>query len=379
VKIPLLDLKFQHDPLYGEILTALENVARSNIFILGPEVQRLEHHVAEMSGTKYGIGVSSGTDALLMALMALDISPGDEVITPTFSFFATAGAVARLGAKPVFVDVDPRTMNVDPAHLERVVTPRTKAIIPVHLYGQCADMDPILAMALRRNIAVIEDAAQAIGAQYRDGRKAGSMGVMGCLSFFPSKNLGAFGDGGMVLTNDEALAERLRLLRVHGAKPKYYHRIIGGNFRLDACQAAVLNVKLPHLIQWTRQRQENAKRYDALFEQSGLMKGGLRPPVAVYAETGCPGFHIYNQYVIRVPERDRLQKFLKERQIETEIYYPLPFHMQECFHSLGYREGDFPEAEKAAKEVLALPAYPGLTASQQEVVVAAIQEFFSRA
>ena len=272
MKIPLLDLKAVHEPIRIEILSAIERVIESNTFILGPEVQTLENRIASYCNTKFAIGVSSGTDALLISLMALEIGPGDEVITTSFSFFATAGVIARVGAKPVFVDIDPVTYNIDPEKIEETVTHRTKAIIPVHLYGQCAEMDPILKIAEKYNLEVIEDAAQAIGAEYKDGRCACSMGKLGCLSFFPSKNLGALGDAGMVLTSDEAMAERLRVLRVHGSKPKYYHKMIGGNFRLDALQAAVLNVKFKHLDSWTRQRQENAERYAALFETANLLE-----------------------------------------------------------------------------------------------------------
>jgi dTDP-4-amino-4,6-dideoxygalactose transaminase len=376
--VPLLDLKAHHEPLQKEIMDALEQVFRSQAFILGPEVTKLEERVASYSQTRYGIGVSSGTDALLLALMAIGVGHGDEVITTPYSFFATAGAVARLGAKPVLVDIDPKTYNIDPAKIRGAITSKTKAVIPVHLYGQCADMAPILDIAQRHNLKVIEDAAQAIGAEYRDGRRAGSMGTVGCLSFFPSKNLGCLGDGGMVVTNDPDLAERMRVLRVHGGKPKYYHKVIGGNFRIDTIQAAVLNVKLNYLDDWTRRRQENARRYETLFQQSGLVqKGKVRLPVPVYRDSGSKHYHIYNQFVLRVDKRDDLMAFLKQNGIGTEIYYPVPFHLQECFRHLGHKEGDFPESERAANETLAIPIYPELTGTQQEEVVTATDKFYA--
>ncbi|MFO0773146.1 MAG: DegT/DnrJ/EryC1/StrS family aminotransferase [Nitrospiraceae bacterium] len=375
--VPLLDLHAQHGPLQAEILAAITRVLESQAFILGPEVVRLEEAVAAYSQAGYGIGVSSGTDALLIALMALDLKPGDEVITTPYSFFATAGAIVRLGGKPVFADIDPVSFNIDPAKLERCITPRTKAIIPVHLYGQCADMRAILAIAKQHGLHVIEDAAQAIGAEFSDGRRAGSMGIIGCFSFFPSKNLGALGDGGMVVTQDAALAERLRVLRVHGSKPKYYHKLIGGNFRLDAIQAAVLNVKLAHLDGWTKRRQDNARRYIALFKSAGLVdRASVVLPQAVHEGGGPKHYHIYNQFVIRAPKRDGLIAHLKQQGIGSEIYYPVPFHLQECFAYLGYKQGDFPESERAAKETLALPIYPEMTEAQAEQVVAAIAKFY---
>jgi len=338
----------------------------------------LEERVASYCQTSHGIGVSSGTDALLIALMAIGIGPGDEVITTPYSFFATAGAVARLGAKPVFVDIDPKTYNIDLSKIANAITKKSKAMIPVHLYGQCADMAPILDLAQRNNLKVIEDAAQAIGAEYRDGQRAGSMGTVGCLSFFPSKNLGALGDGGMVVTNDQELAERIKVLRVHGGKPKYYHKLIGGNFRLDTIQAAVLNVKLNYLDDWTRRRQENARRYETLFQQSGLVqKGNVRLPDPVYRDSGSKHYHIYNQFVLRVEKRDDLMGSLKQKGIGTEIYYPVPFHLQECFRYLGHKEGDFPESERAAKETVAIPIYPELAAVQQVEVVDAIKGFYA--
>lgn len=376
--IPLLDLSAQHQPIQAEIMAAIEQVLSSQAFILGPEVTKLEERVAAYSQARAGIGVSSGTDALLVALMALNIGPGHEVITSPYSFFATAGAIVRVGARPVFVDIDPETFNIDPAKIERAIRPNTKAIIPVHLYGQCAEMAPIMALAKQRGLHVIEDAAQAIGADYADGRRAGSVGTVGCFSFFPSKNLGAMGDAGMVVTNDLDLAERIRVLRVHGSKPKYYHKLIGGNFRLDSVQAAVLNVKLNYLDEWTRRRQENAERYRTLFQQAGLTdKPGVVLPEARYRRAGVKHHHIYNQFVIRAPRRDELMAHLKQQGIGSEIYYPVPFHLQECFQPLGYKEGDFPESERAAKETLALPIYPELTPEQQQQVVQTIQRFYS--
>ena len=375
--VPLLDLKAHHEPLHKEIMAALDQTFRSQAFILGPEVTKLEERVASYSQASHGIGVSSGTDALLLALMAIGVGFGDEVITTPYSFFATAGAIARLGAKPVLVDVDPKTYNIDPSKIDKAITSKTKAIIPVHLYGQCADMAPILELAQRHNLKVIEDAAQAIGTEYRDGQRAGSMGTVGCFSFFPSKNLGGLGDGGMIVTNDADLAERIKVLRVHGSKPKYYHKLIGGNFRLDTIQAAVLIVKLNYLDEWTRRRQENARRYETLFQQSGMVeKGSVRLPEPVYRNSGSKHYHIYNQFVLRVERRDDLVASLKEKGIGTEIYYPVPFHLQECFRYLGYNEGDFPESERAAKETIAIPIYPELTAAQQAEVVGAVEAYY---
>jgi dTDP-4-amino-4,6-dideoxygalactose transaminase len=375
--VPLLDLKAHHEPIQQEIMAALQQTFRSNAFILGPDVGKLEERVAGYCQAKYGIGVTSGTDALLLALMALGVGPGDEVITSPYSFFATAGVVARLGAKPVLVDIDPVSYNIDPSKIESAVTSRTKAIIPVHLYGQCADMTPIMELARRRNLSVIEDAAQAIGSEYRDGRRACSIGTVGCLSFFPSKNLGCLGDGGMVVTNDPVLAERMRILRVHGSHPKYYHKLIGGNFRLDTIQAAVLNVKLNYLDGWTKRRQENADRYRALFQQNGLVeKGVVRLPEAVYRDSGARHHHIYNQFVLRVERRDALLAHLKQKEIGAEIYYPVPFHLQECFQYLGHKEGDFPESERAAQETIAIPIYPELTIAQQTEVAEAVASFY---
>jgi dTDP-4-amino-4,6-dideoxygalactose transaminase len=367
-KIPLLDLKAQYATIRSEIREAIERVLESQHFILGPEVGALEQEIAAFCGARLAVGVSSGTDALLAALMSIGIRPGDEVITTAYSFFATAGVITRLGARPVFVDIDPKTFNLDAKAISTKITPSTKAILPVHLFGRCADMQRVLEIAIENNISVIEDAAQAIGAQDDRGRQAGTMGHLGCFSFFPSKNLGAFGDGGMVITNDERLAELLTILRVHGGKPKYHHRTVGGNFRLDALQAAILRVKLKYLQNWTKARRENAKRYRLLFEEMGLPKWTSVPE-------DFPG-HIYNQFVPRFPDRDGLREFLKERGVETEIYYPIPLHLQECFQDLGYRNGDFPNSEAAARESLALPIYPELTEAQQRYVVETIREFY---
>src|SRR5262245_14812057 len=363
--VPLLDLQAQYRPLRDEILAAVARVCDSQRFIGGPEVEGFEHEIAAYVRVPHAVGLTSGTDALLVALMALGIGAGDEVITPTFSFFATAGAVTRVGATPRFVDIDPLTCNVDPSAVEAAVTPRTKAIVPVHLYGQCADMDPILDLARRRGLAVVEDAAQAIGATYK-GRQAGSMGIAGCFSFFPSKNLGAFGDAGLLTTRDEAFAHEVRLLRNHGAEPKYVHQRIGGNFRLDAVQAAVLRIKLPHLERWTAMRRANADRYDRLF---GACPAAERITLPARVRD-CR--HIFNQYVIRVPHRDAVKARLDAAGIGTEIYYPVPFHLQECFAGLGYRAGEFPAAEAAAAEVLAIPIYGELTDADQREVVGAV-------
>ncbi len=374
MQVPLLDLKAQYASIRDEVRKAIDDVCEQQHFILGPHVEELERQIAAYSQTRYAIGVSSGTDALLVALMALDIRPGDEVVTTPYSFFATAGVIARLGATPVFTDIDAHSYNMDPQRIERLITPKTKAILPVHLFGQCADMDPILEVASKYHVPVIEDAAQAIGAEYQ-GKRAGSMGVMGCFSFFPSKNLGGFGDGGMVVTNDESLAEKLRVLRVHGSKPKYYHTIIGGNFRLDAIQAAILKVKLKCLDAWTRKRQENAALYDRTLMGAGL-SDQVSHPRAFWRANGDAHYHIYNQYVIRVRRRDELQSFLRAKGIGTEVYYPVCLHLQECFKSLGYRASNFPQAESASNQTLALPIYPELREDQLRYVVANIADFF---
>ncbi|GJL66031.1 MAG: glutamine--scyllo-inositol aminotransferase [Nitrospirales bacterium] len=377
MNVPLLDLQAQHEPIYDEMLEAIEMVMRNNAYILGPEVTGLEKRLADYCQTEHAIGVSSGTDALLVSLMALKLQPGDEVITTAFSFFATAGCIARLGAKPIFVDIDPHTYNLNPALLEHAITSRTKAIIVVHLYGQCAEMSEILHVAERHGLAVVEDAAQAIGADYRDGRRAGSMGTLGCLSFFPSKNLGGMGDGGMVVTNDRDLADQIRILRVQGSKPKYYHSSVGGNFRLDALQAAILNVKLKYLDRWTRERQCNADVYEQLFQDSGLAKiAGVKLPVLVYKDSGVVHYHIYNQFIIRLRQRDALREYLKGQGVGCEVYYPVPFHLQECFSYLGYQKGDFPESESAALETIGLPIFPELKREQQQTVVEVIQQFY---
>jgi len=372
ISVPLLDLKAQYASIKEEITQAVTAVLESQWFILGPTVKECEAKIAEYCGCSHAVGVTSGSDALLISLMAEGIGPGDEVITTPYTFFATAGCIARIGAKPVFVDIRPDTYNIDPAAVEGCITENTKAIIPVHLFGQCADMDPIMEIAERRGLTVIEDAAQAIGSEYK-GRRAGTMGRYGCFSFFPSKNLGGGGDGGMVITDDDALAEKLAVLRVHGSKPKYYHSLIGGNFRLDALQAAIINVKLPHLDAWTAGRQANAERYRRLFSESGLVENGLveLPQVAPQRR------HIYNQFVIRVSRRDELRAYLQEHKVATEIYYPVSLHMQECFAYLGYRQGDFPESEAAAEQTLALPIYPELTDEQARHVVDCVARFYA--
>lgn len=371
--IPLLDLRpDEYDALRDEIIASLIRVADSQQYILGAEVEAFEREIANVVGARHAVGVSSGTDAILISLMALGIAAGDEVITPAFSFFATAGCVTRLGARPVFVDIDPATYALDVRQVAAAITGRTRAIVLVHLFGLCADMDPLLEVAGRHGIAVIEDAAQAIGASY-NGRAAGSTGTFGCFSFFPSKNLGAFGDAGLVTVDTEQHRDVLRMLRVHGARPKYFHRLIGGNFRLDPLQAAVLRVKLPHLRRWTDARRANAGHYRVLFREFGLEDIARLPREQPRAE------HVFNQFVIRVPRHDDLRAHLAARGIGTEVYYPVPFHLQECFASLGYRRGAFPVSEAAAEGVLALPIYPGLTDTQQRIVVEAIVGFFGTA
>lgn len=364
MRVPLLDLKAQYAMIRGEVFTAISEVLESQQCIGGPKVAELEKKIAALSDSKYAVGASSGTDAILNSLMSLDIRDGDEVLTTPFTFFATVGCIARIGARPVFVDIDPKTYNFDPDFIEQAVTKKTKAIMPVHLFGQMADMDPIVEIADKHNLFVIEDAAQSITSTYK-ARKAGSIGTVGCLSFFPSKNLGGVGDGGMVVTNDEQLYNRLTIMRNHGANPKYYHKFIGGNFRLDPIQAAVLSVKLPHLDEWSQARRENAAFYDQKFAGTAVQTPYISP--------ACVS--IYNQYVIRVPKRDPLAAHLKEKDIGCEIYYPQPMHLQECFRYLGYKEGDFPQAEKAAKEVLAIPVYPELTDPMKNYVAETILSF----
>ncbi len=365
--IPILDLKVQYDQLREEIAAALQAVMDSGNFVLGPDVKALEKEVAAYCGCRYGVGVASGTDALRLSLAALGIGPGDEVITTPFTFVATANTISHSGARPVFVDIDPQTYNIDPAAVAAAVTPRTKAIVPVHLYGQPAAMDELLTIAERHGLAIIEDAAQAIGAEDR-GRRAGSMGVVGCLSFYPTKNLGAYGDAGMVVTNDPSLADKLDVLRRQGGKTKYYHEVLGFNSRLDTMQAAILRVKLRYLDRWQEARREAACRYDGLLTAAGV------PVTTPYVRPGVR--HVYHQYTIRAPQRDELAEFLKQRGIGTMIYYPLPLHRQGLYKDLGMGEGSLPHAEAAGREVLSLPMYPELTAAQQEEIVAAVAEFY---
>ncbi|HTY50996.1 MAG TPA: DegT/DnrJ/EryC1/StrS family aminotransferase [Steroidobacteraceae bacterium] len=385
MQVPLLDLKPQYAALKDEVLAAIEKVCASQGFILGPQVTQLEHAVAAYSQCSHGVGVSSGTDALLLALMTLNIGPGDAVVTSPYTFFATAGTIARTGARPLFVDIEPESFNISPGAVARLLSgecersgghlvhrptgARVKALMPVHLYGQVADMGALMPLAREHGLAVIEDAAQAIGSADSKGNRACSFGDIGCLSFFPTKNLGAFGDAGMCVANDATLAERMRVLRVHGGKPKYYHALIGGNFRIDELQAAVLNVKLPHLEAWSAARQRNAALYDAAFARAGLREAVRTPPAGA-------GRHIYNQYVLRVQERDRLRAHLAEAGVGTEIYYPVPLHRQQCFAYLGYPQGAFPESERAADETVALPIYPELSTAQLQYVVDAIARFY---
>jgi dTDP-4-amino-4,6-dideoxygalactose transaminase len=365
MQVPLLDLKAQYAAIKDEVLKQINEVLDSQRCIGGPKVEELEKKIADVCGCKYAVGMSSGTDALLASLMALGIGSGDEVITTPFTFFATAGCIARVGAKPVFVDIDPKTYNINPALIKAVITKKTKAILPVHLYGQMADMDPIMQLAGQSSLAVIEDACQAISATYK-GKKAGEIGTCGCFSFFPSKNLGGIGDGGIVTTNDEDLYHQLFIMRNHGSEPKYYHKFIGGNFRLDPIQAAALLVKLPFLDKWSDARRKNASYYNKKF------KGSVVGTPCISQD--C--ISIFNQYVIRVPRRDDLLKHLQANQIGCEIYYPVPLHVQECFAYLGYKTGDFPVSEKAAKEVLALPIYPELTDTMKDYVAKTILEFY---
>jgi dTDP-4-amino-4,6-dideoxygalactose transaminase len=372
MKVPLLDLAAQYRQIKDDVERAVEEVFASQRFILGPKVVECEAAVADYVNAKYAVGMSSGTDALLVALMAEGIGPGDEVITTPYSFFATVGAIVRLGAVPVFADIDPTTYNIEPDLVAARITDNTKAIIPVHLYGQPADMGPIVALAQRHGICVIEDAAQAIGAEYED-RRAGSIGHYGCFSFFPSKNLGGAGDGGMVVTNDERRAAALRRLRNHGAEPKYYHKVVGGNFRLDALQAAVVLAKLPYLDGWTAARQANAARYDRLLAAAGLVeRGGLAPPRVAASR------HVFNQYVIRTRRRDALRAFLADNAVASEVYYPVPLHRQDCFAHLGCADTPCPEADRAASETLALPVFPELSDEQALHVVDTIGRFVAQ-
>jgi dTDP-4-amino-4,6-dideoxygalactose transaminase len=371
MNVPLLDLRAQFHTIRGEVMAAVERVFESQHFILGPEVEVFERDAAEYCRIKHAIGCGSGSDALLLALTALGVGPGDEVVTASFSFFATAGSIARLGARPVFVDISPDDFNVDPNLIERAITPRAKAILPVHLFGQCAEMDAIREVADRHNLPVIEDAAQAIGAGYCESR-AGAMGAVGCFSFFPSKNLGGAGEGGLMTTDDDDLAEKLRLLRVHGMRPKYYHKVVGVNSRLDALQAAVLGVKLKYLDRWSDARRRNAEHYDKLFAEAGVEE--VTTPV-VHPNRR----HIFNQYTIRCSRRDELMDFLKRRGVGSEIYYPAPLHLQECFANLGYKPGDLPATERASRECLSLPIYPELTEEMRQYVVEKIAEFYRSA
>lgn len=376
--VPILDLKAQYSTVRADVQAAIERVMESQHFILGPEVEALEKEIAEYCGCEFGIGVSSGTDALLVSLMTVDIKPGDEVITSPYSFFATAGAIVRLGARPVFVDIDLDTLNIDASLVEAAITERTRAILPVHLAGQMADMDAIMEIARRHNLYVIEDACQALGANYH-GRRAGSIGHLGCFSFFPSKNLGGAGDSGMVVCNDPALADRVSLLRNHGHRPKYYNQAVGGNFRMDAIQAAILRAKFKYLDEWTGVRQKNAVLYRRLFIESGLASENPQhrseSPVILPKDVGW-GRHIYHLYQTRVQQRTELMAYLKEHKVGSEIYYPLPLHLQACFTELGYQAGSMPNAERAALETMALPIYPELNEKQIERVVQVMKAFY---
>lgn len=371
VSVPLIDMSRQYATIEKDVQAALARVCASGKFVLGPDCAELEQSLARYCRVKHAIACASGSDALLLALMAFDVGPGDEVILPSFTFFATASAVARLGAKPVFADIQPDTFNIKPAAVQRLISHKTKAILPVHLYGQCADMQALVDLGMDRDLAVIEDAAQAIGAEHA-GQRAGGMGDIGCFSFYPTKNLGGFGDGGLLTTNRDHLAAKLRLLRVHGMQPRYYHQLLGINSRLDSLQAAVLNVKLPHLDRWTEARQRHAERYARLFAEAGLDRVLTLPPTAPHRR------HVWNQYIVRVPDgrRDALRQHLTDRKIGTEIYYPVPLHLQPCFASLGYRPGDLPETERAAVETLALPIFPELTEAEQRFVVREVAVFF---
>lgn len=368
MKVPLLDLKRQYRTIKPEIDEAIQRVLDHAMFIMGPEVKELEEKVAQYCGTKYGIGVASGTDALLLSLRALGVGYGDEVVTTTFSFFATAGVISRLGAKPVFVDVDSMTFNIDPQSMAKAITSKTKAIMPVHLYGQIADMDEILAIAGKKGIPVVEDAAQAIGAEYK-GKKAGQFGIAAGFSFFPSKNLGAYGDGGFITTNDDNLAAVLKKLRVHGAQPKYFHSIVGYNSRLDTIQAAILIVKLKYLPQWHEARRQKADKYNELLQ-------GIKQVATPFVHPH--NYHIYHQYTILAENRDGLKEHLKSREIGFDTYYPLPLHQQECYKELNYGPGSLPVSERLAKLAISLPVFPELTTQEQEYVAGAIKEFYTR-
>ena len=388
INVPLLDLKAQYATLKGEIKTAIERVVESQYFIMGPDVAELEKAVAEYVGAKFAIGCASGSDAIMLALMALGVGRDDEVICPSFTFFATGGYTTKVGAIPVFADLDPVTYNMDPDHVRKVAKKckRLKAIMPVHLFGQSADMDAFMQIGKELGVPVVEDAAQAIGTRDEQGHRVGTRGAIGCFSFFPSKNLGAFGDGGIVTTNDAALADKLSILRVHGGKPKYYHKWIGVNSRLDSIQAAVLKVKLPHLDNWSRGRQKNAAFYDRAFKAAGAttsktpLSSGEGLPLRIPQQAGPKAWHIYNQYVIRVPAemRDPLRTHLTEKKIGTEIYYPVPLHLQECFAYLNYKKGDLPESEAAANETLALPIYPELAQQQLEYVAETVTQYITK-
>ncbi len=390
MKVPLLDLKAQYAAIKDELEPRVLDVFSNGGFILGPEVEGLENELAAYLGCRRAVGVSSGSDALIVSLMALGIEPGDAVLTTPFTFFATAGAISRLGARPVFCDIEEASFNLDPGRLQEILSGnakkryplKVKAVIPVHLYGQCADMSRILEASRRHGVSVVEDAAQAVGSEYPAPggiRKAGSMGDLGILSFYPTKNLGGAGDGGMVLTDDPELADRIRALRTHGERRRYFYEFIGGNFRLDALQAAVLRVKLRHLEAWQQKRRGNASRYDRNFQETGLEAEGLiTAPKALYKDSGITHFHTYHQYVVRAGRRDELIAFLRERQIGTSVFYPLPLHLQKCFEYLGYKKGDLPVSEKAAGEVLALPIYPELSPDQVDWVTASIADFYGR-
>ena len=375
--VPLLDLKAQFAPLRDRINEAVQRVIDSQYFILGPDVEALEKDVAQYTGARFAIGCASGTDALILSLAAVDVGPGDEVLTTPVSFFSTASCAYKVGARPAFVDIDPITFNIDPERVEEAIGPKTKALLPVHLFGQSAEMDALLEVARARDIPVVEDAAQALGATYRSGESGqsahcGAIATLGCYSFFPSKNLGGFGDGGMVVTSDETLADRLRELRVHGGRQMYHHKWVGWNSRLDALQAVVLKIKLPHLDDWSAGRAANADRYDRLLTESGLVENGS---VQLPHRTD-KARHIFNQYTLRVERRDELKKHLGEKSIGCSVYYPVPLHLQECFQELGYKEGDFPHAERACREVISLPVYPELTGEQQQRVVEEIAGFY---